>query len=137
MEWFERPDGSIAISEVGARPPGAQITSMLSYAHDFDVYRGWARLMAFETFDPPPRRWAVATLFLRGQGAGRVVAVHGVDRAQAELGRLVVEVKLPSKGQAPGSGYEGEGYIILRHAETAVVVEAIKRLMELVRVELG
>jgi carbamoylphosphate synthase large subunit len=27
MEWFRRPDGSVAVSEVGARPPGAQITS--------------------------------------------------------------------------------------------------------------
>src|ERR1044071_491120 len=26
MEWFRRRDGSVAISEVGARPPGAQIT---------------------------------------------------------------------------------------------------------------
>lgn len=137
MEWFERPDGGIAISEVGARPPGAQITSMLSYAHDFDIYRGWAHLMAFDVFGPPQRRWAVATLFLRGQGQGRVAAVHGLDRAQQELGPLVVEVKLPGKGQAPGSGYEGEGYVILRHEETRVVVEAVRRLMQLVRVELG
>ena len=42
MEWFRRPDGSVAVSEVGARPPGAQITSMLCYAHDFDLYRAWA-----------------------------------------------------------------------------------------------
>jgi hypothetical protein len=79
----------------------------------------------------------VATFFLRGQGQGRVVAVHGLDRAQRELGSLVVEVKLPGKGQAPGSGYEGEGYVILRHPETRVVVDAVRRLMELVRVELG
>jgi D-alanine-D-alanine ligase-like ATP-grasp enzyme len=34
MEWFRRPSGDIAISEVAARPPGAQFTSLLSYAHD-------------------------------------------------------------------------------------------------------
>src|SRR6185369_14190103 len=33
MEWFRREDGSVAISEVGARPPGAQITTLMSYAH--------------------------------------------------------------------------------------------------------
>ena len=38
MEWFRRPDGTVAVSEVAARPPGAQITSMLCYAHDFDLY---------------------------------------------------------------------------------------------------
>ena len=59
MEWFRRPDGSVAVSEVGARPPGAQITSMLCYAHDFDLYRAWARLMIDGTFDPPQRKWAV------------------------------------------------------------------------------
>ena len=44
MEWFRRPDGSVAVSEVAARPPGAQLTSMHGYAHDFDLYRrgpGW------------------------------------------------------------------------------------------------
>src|ERR1044072_2282004 len=30
MEWFRRRDGSVAISEVGARPPGAQITTLVS-----------------------------------------------------------------------------------------------------------
>jgi biotin carboxylase len=137
MEWFERPDGSVAISEVGARPPGAQITSMLSYAHEFDIYRAWARLMAFEDFRPPQRRWAVATVYLRGQGRGRVQAVHGIAEAQRELGSLVVEAKLPRQGQSPGTGYEGEGYVILRHPETAVVTEAVRRLMQLVRVEMG
>src|SRR3954454_19695689 len=34
MEWFARPDGSVAVSEVAARPPGAQLTSMHGYAHD-------------------------------------------------------------------------------------------------------
>src|SRR3954471_7440556 len=33
MEWFARPDGSVAVSEVAARPPGAQLTSMHGYAH--------------------------------------------------------------------------------------------------------
>ena len=42
MEWFHRPDGSIAVSEVAARPPGAQISSMLGYVHDVDFYRVWA-----------------------------------------------------------------------------------------------
>jgi biotin carboxylase len=37
MEWFRRRDGTIAISEVAARPPGAQITQLRSYAHDFDL----------------------------------------------------------------------------------------------------
>src|SRR4029434_11289724 len=80
MEWFRRRDGSVAISEVGARPPGAQFTTLISYAHNFDLYSAWARLMVYEQFEPPPRKWAVGIAFLRGQGSGRVKAIHGVDR---------------------------------------------------------
>jgi hypothetical protein len=138
MEWFLRPDGRIAISEVGARPPGAQFATLISYAHDFDLYREWAKLMVFDRFEPPPRRFAVGAAYLRGQGPGdRVKAVHGLAEAQREVGDLVVEAKLPQAGQSPSGTYEGEGYVILRHPETEVVERALKRLVERIYVELG
>jgi biotin carboxylase len=137
MEWFRRTDGSVTVSEVGARPPGAQFTTLISYAHDVDFYAAWARLLVFEEFDPPPRRYAAGIAFLRGQGEGRVTRIAGLGEAQAELGQLVVEVKLPKAGQLPGSSYEGEGYVVLRHPETEVVARALARLVQLVRVELA
>jgi biotin carboxylase len=137
MEWFRRPDGSIAVSEIAARPPGAQFTTLISWAHDLDFYRAWARLMVFETFEPPPRRFAAGIAFLRGQGQGSVRAIHGLDRAQAELGPLVGEARLPRTGQSAGDGYEGDGFVVLRHPETATVAQGLRRLVELVRVELG
>jgi biotin carboxylase len=137
LEWFRRPDGRIAVSEVAARPPGAQFSTLISYAHDFDFYRAWARLMVFDTFEPPPRRYAAGLAFLRGQGRGRVRAVHGLERAQQELAGLVVEARLPQPGQPAAEGYEGEGWVILRHPETAVVERALRRVIETVRVELG
>src|SRR5215211_3509467 len=94
MEWFRRPDGSVAVSEVGARPPGAQISSMLGYVHDVDFYRTWAELMILDKFDPPQRKFAAGTAYLRGQGRGRVRAVHGLDELQRQIGHLVVETKL-------------------------------------------
>lgn len=136
MEWFRREDGSVAISEVGARPPGAQFTTLISYAHDYDFYRGWARLMVFDAFDPPRRDYACGVVFLRGQGHGRVKGIHGLGRAQQEVGALVIEAKLPAPGQPSSSGYEGEGYVIVRHPETHVVESALKRILQLVRVEL-
>ena len=81
MEWFRRPDGTVAVSEVAVRPPGAQITSMLCYAHDLDLYSAWAQLLVHGSFDPPERAWSVGTVYLRGQGTGMVRAVHGLDRA--------------------------------------------------------
>ena len=138
LEWFRRADGTIAVSEIAARPPGAQITTLMSYAHDCDIYRGWAELMCLGTFDPPPRKYATGAAYLRGQGQGdRVVAVRGLEQAQREVGNLVVEVKLPRKGQPRAGGYEGDGYAIVRHPETAVVEEALKRIVSRVRVELG
>lgn len=137
MEWFRRPDGSIAISEVAARPPGAQIMTVISRAHDFDAVAAWARLMVFNTFDAPPRRYAVGVAYLRGQGNGRVRAIHGLDQVERELGSLVVDFKLPTAGQTPTGSYEGEGFVMLRHPETGVVQRGLQRLISTVRVELS
>lgn len=137
MEWFRKRSGAVAISEVGARPPGAQFTTLISYAHGVDFYRAWARLMVFDQFSPPTRDYAAGAAYLRGQGQGRVQAIHGLEQAQKELGALVVETRLPRTGQSSTGGYEGEGYVILRHPETGVVAEALHRLIRLIRVELG
>ena len=137
MEWFRRPDGSVAVSEVGARPPGAQITSMLCFAHDFDLYTAWARLMTDGRFDPPERKWAAGTVYLRGQGAGQVRAVHGLDALPPGVASLVVDSRLPRAGQPSSGSYEGDGYITIRHPDTVVVTAALKTLVSTVRVELG
>lgn len=137
MEWFRRMDGSIAISEVGARPPGAQITSLLSYAHDLDFYRAWPELMVFGTFEPPRRRYAAGAAYIRGQGRGRVRAIHGLDEAQRRHGALVVETKLPAEGQPRSDSYEGDGYVIVRHPDTAVVEAALAGIIRTIRVELA
>lgn len=137
LEWFRRPDGSLAISEVAARPPGAQITTLISRAHDVDFLRAWARVMVYEEFEPPQRRYAAGIAYLRGQGQGRVKAFHGLEQAEREVGSLVVDVKLPTIGQEPSGTYEGDGYVIVRHPETHVVEEAVLRLVTLIKLELG
>ena len=137
MEWFRLADGRIAISEVGARPPGAQITSLLSYAHDIDFYRAWPQLMIFDEFEAPPRRYAVGAAYIRGQGRGTVRRIVGLDDAQQRFGNLVVEAKLPREGQPPSDSYEGDGYIIVRHPETDVVENALQEIVKTIRVELA
>lgn len=137
MEWFRRADGSIAISEVAARPPGAQITTLMSRAHDFDSIAAWSRLMVYGDFTPPERKWAVGAAFLRGQGRGVVRAIHGLEEANREVGQLITDVKLPAIGQAPSPSYEGEGFVVVRDPDTATVRRALARLVSLIRVELG
>jgi hypothetical protein len=113
------------------------MTTIISRAHDFDFVGAWARLMVCDEFAAPPRRYAVGAAYLRGQGRGRVKAIHGLDQVQQEIGSLVVDARLPTPGQEPTGSYEGEGFVIVRHAETAVVQQALQRLISLVRVELG
>lgn len=137
MEWFRRHDGTLAISEVGARPPGAQFVTLMSWAHDADLYRAWARLMVFDEFEPLPRPYAAGAAFLRGQGTGRVVAIHGVEEMARSIGELAVEVRLPPRG-APAKGtYDGDGWVIVRHPRTDVVREALSKIVGTIRVELG
>jgi len=144
MEWFHTSRGAV-ISEVAARPPGAQIIPLNSYAHDIDFFRVWARLMVHGEFVPPERKYATGAAFFRGQTlkhqsgesmrTGRIVKLHGLDKAQEEIGHLVVDANLPTLGHHRASSYEGDGYAIIRHPDTEVVANALKRLVALVRVE--
>lgn len=136
MEWFERPDGSVAISEVGARPPGAQIAAMIGFSHDVDFFDLYARLILLDSFEVPERRWASGTAYLRGMGRGRVRAVHGLEEVNRDVGHLVVDVRLPQPGQRSSTSYEGEGYVTVRHQETEVVQAALDRIITGLRVEL-
>jgi hypothetical protein len=138
MEWFRRGDGSVAISEVGARPPGAQFMTLMSWAHDTDLYAQWARFVVTDHFEPPPRRFAVGAAYLRAQGIGRsIVAVHGIDGVSEATRSRVVESRLPEPGRAVADTYEGDGYVIVRDADTAEVQHALAELVSTVRVECG
>jgi biotin carboxylase len=141
MEWFRRHDGSIAIGEVAARPPGAQFMTLIGHVTGTDMYRAFAELMVFETFQPVARRHAVGCAYLRGQGGGRepaaIQAVHGVELMQKKVGSLIVDAQLPTPGRAPSTSYEGDGHVIVRHPDTAVVTAAVQEIVRTVRVELA
>ena len=51
--------------------------------------------------------------------------------------KLVVQARIPRAGQPKSESYEGEGYVIVRHAETEVVRAALKRVLELIQVEMA
>ncbi|WAS98932.1 ATP-binding protein [Nannocystis punicea] len=138
MEWFLRPDGSMVISEVAARPPGVHLMPMMGLCHNVDMWQKWAELMVFERFEAPPRQFAAGAAFFRGQGPGQVVrAVEGLAEAQERAGAWVVDRKLPKVGQPRASGYEGEGYAIVKGETTDEVVTALRALVSSVRVVLG
>ena len=76
-----------------------------------------------------PAGLASALLILRTQWEDQTL--------QAELGDLVVEARLPHRGQPSSGTYEGEGYVIVRHEETAVVEAALRRVVDVARVVLA
>jgi carbamoylphosphate synthase large subunit len=138
MEWFRRPDGSIAVSEVGARPPGSQFMTLMSYAHGTDLYAAWARLAVGGGFDPPTRSYACGGAYLRAQGAGRmIVGIGGLDRVSEATRSRVVEVSLPLARAAPTGTYDGDGYVVVRDPDTAAVEAALQEIVSTVRVEVA
>jgi len=136
MEWFRRSNGSAVISEVGARPPGAQFTSVMSWAHDRSLYRAWAEATIDRRLSGPPlqRAYAAGIAYLRGVGNGRVTRVEGLEDAQKKIGDLVVETRLPQRGAQKSTSYEGDGFVIVRHRDTRVVQAALSTLIQTIRV---
>lgn len=135
MEWFLRDDGSPVVSEVGARPPGANIMPLLEAAHGADPWAAWVRLLVNRTWDLPPRAFAAGCVFLRSMGSADIVrAVEGAETMRARIGPLLVAEKLPRPGQPRSSHYEGDGWVIVRHPETQGVVAALRAVLESVRI---
>jgi len=138
MEWFLAGEGKVYGGAVGARPPGVRIMPLMSLTHEVDMISEWAKLISFDTFTPPERKWAAGAAFFRGQGKGeRVVEVTGVEEAKAKCGAALVEFRAPKVGQARGPGYEGEGIALVKHATTEGVRQALLALVETVQVRYG
>ncbi|MEO8707007.1 MAG: ATP-grasp domain-containing protein [Kofleriaceae bacterium] len=138
MEWFRRDDGTLAIGEIAARPPGAHIVLANGYAHDADMYKAWARATVDDAFDGPyERKYAVGVAYLRGVGHGRVVRVAGVEQVNERVGHLVCDSRLPARGTLRSDSYEGDGYVIVRDPDTEVVKAAMQTVIETIQVEYG
>lgn len=135
MEWFLRADGSAVVSEVGARPPGANIMPLLAAAHGADPWAAWARLMVHRTWQLPPRRFASGSVFLRAMGGGETVrAVDGIAALRSRLGPALFDMKVPQAGVPRSQHYEGDGWVVVHHPETKGVVAAMRTVLETVRV---
>ena len=137
MEWFRRADGSLAVSEIGCRPPGPQLVAITNRAHDTSIFKHWADLMVLGECTPPrERNFAAGAAFLRGLGGAWVSSTHGLTEVLAELGDMVTDYKLPEPGQPASVTYECEGWVLIRHPETARVEAALDHIVRSVRVEM-
>jgi biotin carboxylase len=136
MEWFRRDDGSLAIGEIAARPPGAHIVLANSYAHDADLYRAWARAVVDGAFDGP---WERATPSAWPTCAASAAA--GCRRCAASTSeRRRWGAWWSSRGcrrwvRRAVDSYEGDGYVVVRDPDTEVVKAAMATIIETIQIE--
>jgi hypothetical protein len=111
---------------------------MAGHAHGANQHRAWANAVVNGLFAPIPRLFAAGAAVFRGNGEGsRVTAVHGWEEVRSELGKLVVEARMPAPGDVRSGSPEGDGLVILRAATTAEVEAGLEQLAARVRVEVG
>jgi hypothetical protein len=126
MEWYRKSDGEVVFGEIGARPPGAHQVDQMNYACDLDLFREWGRAVTHGTFEPRvERRYNVANIYKRAQGAGRIRAIEGLDELMRRHGDSVVSNTLLPIG-APRRDWKAtlvsDGFIILRHPDLATTL---------------
>ena len=135
MEWFSRPDGSLAIGEIAARPPGPQLCQMTGLVHDVDPYRAWARAVIDGALDAPwNRRWAAGCAYVRGVGQGKVAGITGVKATHEAIHPWMVEALLPPIGKTKNDSYEGDGYVVVRHQSTQRVHELLAAIVQTLKI---
>jgi len=137
MEWFRKPSGEIVFGEIAARAPGGRLVDQMNYANDFDVYREWARVACWRSFDAPiGRRYHVACVFKRAHGSGRIRRIEGLERARNKLGAmLVVEDLLPIGAHRRDwrQTLLSDGCLIARHPDYRTAIDAMGVLVNDVR----
>ena len=126
VEGFIDQSGPAGFIDATLRPAGARIGPMFGFAHDVDPYRLWARVAVDDAFDGPlERKYAVGTIFLRGPGSGSIETVNGIETVQEELSSVIVESRWPKIGGPKSATYTGDGFITVRHADQAMVQQAL------------
>ncbi|MFT7465223.1 MAG: formate-dependent phosphoribosylglycinamide formyltransferase (GAR transformylase) [Pseudohongiellaceae bacterium] len=127
MEWFRKPDGEAVFGEIGARPPGALTVETMSFAADFDCYRGWAEATCLGHFTQPvQRRYNASCIFKRARGQGRIEAVHGMERYLQKYGEHVIRVDMLPVGAQRRNWLAtllSDGHIVLRHPDLQATLQ--------------
>jgi hypothetical protein len=121
MEWFRTADGEAVFGEIGCRPGGAHLVDQMNYTCDIDLFREWARVCCWGTFNAPTeRKYNAAIIFKRARGQGRISRIDGLDSFMREYGDYVVEQKLLPPGTHRRNWKQtltSDGHIMLRHPD--------------------
>ncbi len=85
---------SIVFGELACRPPGGSLMELLERAYGFDPWRSHLELELGRPVAPPCAPRTSAGVWFLHPGAGRVVAVDGLDEARRVPGIAAVECSL-------------------------------------------
>ncbi|MFN7145207.1 MAG: acetyl-CoA carboxylase biotin carboxylase subunit family protein [Myxococcota bacterium] len=99
MEWFRRTgpgaDGEAVFGEIACRSPGANMVDLMNYSADIDLFREWARVVCWKSFEGTNARpWSAAIVFKRAEGQGHIARVDGLQDFLRRHGRAVVREDL-------------------------------------------
>ncbi|MCB9596073.1 MAG: ATP-grasp domain-containing protein [Sandaracinaceae bacterium] len=121
MEWFHTPSGEAVFGEIGCRPGGARIVDQMNYTGDIDLFREWARVACWKSFEASTeRKYNCGIVFKRAKGRGRITRIEGLGRWLQEAGDWVVEEKLLRPG-TPRRDWKqtllSDGWVMVRHPD--------------------
>jgi biotin carboxylase len=121
MEWFLTPGGDAVFGEIGCRPGGAMLVDQMNYTSDIDLFREWARVVCWQSFDAvTPRKYNAGVIFKRALGQGRITRIEGLRDWLHEAGDWAVDVGLLRPGM-PRRNWKNtlisDGYLMVRHPD--------------------
>jgi biotin carboxylase len=121
MEWFLTPRGEAVFGEIGCRPGGAHLVDQMNYTSDIDLFREWARVATWRSFEANvPRKYNVGIVFKRAFGQGRITRIEGLGRWLKEAGPWCVEEALFRPGMQRRNWKNtllSDGHVVVRHPD--------------------
>ena len=120
MEWFRTPAGEAVFGEIGGRPPGGRLVHVMNYAHNVDLFTGWAEAVCYGRLSQDTsKKYNAAVVFKRSQGRGHKIArIEGLDSILGRYGEHVVNIELTPVGAARRDFRKvivGDGWVVVRH----------------------
>ena len=121
MEWFLTPKGEAVFGEIACRPGGAHLVDQMNYTSDIDLFREWARVAFWHSFEAnKPREYNAGVIFKRALGQGRVTRIEGLGDWLKAAGRWAVEEQLLRPG-TPRRNWKqtllSDGHVMVRHPD--------------------
>ncbi len=71
MEWFLTPSGEAVFGEIALSCAGAMLVDQMNYTSDINLFREWARVICWQSFDAvAPRKYNAGVIFKRARARG-------------------------------------------------------------------